>query len=824
MKSTSSRFTALLIIDIVILLMCAYGLYIVSIKANLPFSVTANNSFLTLENILGEYSHLSVGDTIKAIDNYQFNNWQEIELYLDGKNIGETVQIAYLDYGRETVDDIKLVNYYSLSDLIIMGVVGLAFIVFAILIRFKAQDNQSAIIFHWASVGLAIVIVCTAGNYSGQPSYLGYLIRIIWFIAYSITPVLFIHFTLSFVNLKFRRSRLIINFLYSIAILNSIILTYLFINYITEPSLKKIINYNAYFEEVFRVFVIACVIVAISVCIYAFKKCDDRDERKRIQWLLLGFFTGPFSFVLFWLLPIIFLGYSLIPEFLILILLVAIPITFGIAIVKYHLLDINFLVSRGVLYTVVLAGLIITFIVVSSVFAFLFQKILPVQEMQTTVPFIISAVLVALMLQPAKSKIQIFIDKKFFRLEYDFREEQKKYIEEIKNVNSINELAQKLVHRTNELIPVEKIGFFVVEKPDTRIKLLSHKGFEILVGRSLRFEAEKLKTDLSIPIAIGDKVEKGSNIEFADINVFKRWGMVLVLPIKSVTGEIHAFLVLGAKKSGKRYFKDDIDLLNTVTAASAIAIDRTKVQEELILEKLEAERLEELNKMKSFFVSSLTHELRTPLTAMKMHIELLQNQKVIAPEKKDDYLNILDGESEKLDRLIDNILDFAKIEKGMKTYKLEKTELNEILTKTVDAMQYQFRINKQICKYTECKNENFINADADAVERAIINLLTNSVKYSSPDSVTTVSVSQNNGTIIIKIQDEGKGIPADEIDDIFKPYFRSKNEADLEAKGTGLGLAIVKHIMGAHQGNILVESTPGKGSTFSLIFPLMSNV
>ena len=101
---------------------------------------------------------------------------------------------------------------------------------------------------------------------------------------------------------------------------------------------------------------------------------------------------------------------------------------------------------------------------------------------------------------------------------------------------------------TDKLIPVEKIGFFELSKQTGRVRIIASKGWELLQGRSIRFESENLKTDMSIPVAVDDKVEPGLKIESADVKVFKRWGMVLVFPVKSPTGIIHGFLVLGAKK------------------------------------------------------------------------------------------------------------------------------------------------------------------------------------------------------------------------------------------------------------------------------------
>ena len=239
---------------------------------------------------------------------------------------------------------------------------------------------------------------------------------------------------------------------------------------------------------------------------------------------------------------------------------------------------------------------------------------------------------------------------------------------------------------------------------------------------------------------------------------------------------------------------------------------------------MEAERLEELNRMKSFFVSTVSHELKTPLTSIKMFTELLQAKLSSQDEKPKEYLKIIDGESDKLRRLIDNILDFAKIEKGMKSYDLKNVNLTEMVSKVLNDLQYQVTMAKQKVIFKEAEQNFFIKADADALERAIINLITNAIKYSHSQTTTTVSIVSDDGFAGVRVQDEGSGMSREQQEKIFNPFYRSDKESSLKAEGTGLGLAIVKHIMDAHNGKIDVRSEVGKGSIFTLWFPVIKDV
>jgi signal transduction histidine kinase len=798
-----------------IILLGIGGLYLAHLKAGLPFKLTSVDSILIIDQVSESDNALSAGDAVNAIDGFKFSSWEEVELYLDDKSIGDYVTVNYSISRVDHSVKVRLANYYNIGELIVTFIVGFLFIGMALFLSIKAPDNKSASIFYWAGSGLGLVILMTAGNYTALPFGYGYFNRIVWLIAYNIISILFIQFVLSFITKPVPYVKYIIVLLFSLGFISAGILSYLFIDYAVGNNFQSLKSYIYFFDSFFRPFLIVSVLTAISLCVYAFKRADTIEERKKIRWLLLGFFVGPFIYVFFWTLPMYIFGQSPIPETLSLIVLTAIPITFTIAIVRYHFMDINVIVRRSVVYTIILVGIVLIYVGLSALAALFIPQDNP------AIVSIVTAVLVAVLLQPVKTGIQKFVDKRFFRLEYDYREEQKRFLEDIKNTNNIDSLAHKIVTQADELIPVEKIGFFVLKEPENRIKLLSNKGFDILVGRSLKFEKEKLKTDLPLPIALKDRIEQGVEVESADLRVFKRWGMVLIFPIKSPSGEFHAFLVLGEKKSGARFYKDDVDLINTVSATAALTIERIKLQEELIVERLESERLDELNKLKSYFVSSVSHELKTPLTSIKMFAEILKEK--AKSEKSQEYLEIIDGESDRLRRLIDNVLDYAKIEKGLQTYNMSLIDLNQLASDVLKLMEYQFKMAK-VELINNIKNGKYlINADKGAVEEAMINILSNAIKYSDQNTKVIISTNISDGFVNYKVEDEGIGISKKDLDEIFNPFFRTQSGGPVKAEGAGLGLAIVKHIIDAHKGNIKVESKPGKGSTFTLQFPNESN-
>jgi signal transduction histidine kinase len=514
-----------------------------------------------------------------------------------------------------------------------------------------------------------------------------------------------------------------------------------------------------------------------------------------------------------WTIPFLIFGRGFIPEYIVIGLLSAVPITFAIAILKYHIFDIDFIINRSIVYFIALGGLIITYILLFTLITFLIKGI------DETIPAVILAVTVALALNPIKNRVQHFVDRKFFRIQYNYREALNKFLNEIDNSHDVKILAEKIVEKTDEFIPVEKIGFFLMKMPESRISLIAHKNFDFLINRSIKFNFEDLKTNLPRPVALVDQLEPGVEIEAADAKVFKRWGMALVFPVKSVNDEILGFLVLGTKKSGMHFTIEDIDLLNAVRSKAAAAIERIKLQQDLILEHLEKERLTELNEIKSFFVSSVSHELKTPLTSIKMFTDILKDQRKFS-EKSKDYLKIIEGESDRLKRLIDNILDITKIEKGIKQYNFENIYPDGLIKDVLEVIEYQLEINKFTVDASFDLKDSIVFADKDAIKEAVINLLSNAIKYSGENKTICIETFLSNGFACIKIKDQGVGISEEDLKYIFQPFYRAKNPEGTQTSGTGIGLTIVKHIMDAHKGKIEVVSEPGKGSVFTLLFPL----
>ena len=227
-----------------------------------------------------------------------------------------------------------------------------------------------------------------------------------------------------------------------------------------------------------------------------------------------------------------------------------------------------------------------------------------------------------------------------------------------------------------------------------------------------------------------------------------------------------------------------------------------------------------LARLKSDFVSNVSHELRTPLALIRLYAETLELGRITTSDKKQEYYRIIRKESERLTALINNILDFSRIEAGHKEYEFRQTDIGDLVRNTLDSYRYQ--IEQQGFAFEESIDPDLppVRVDREAIARALVNLVNNALKYSADEKFLGVKFYRANGAVKLEVIDHGIGITRREQSKIFEKFYRTGDPLVHNTKGSGLGLSLVRHITQAHGGEIAVESTPGKGSKFVLSLPL----
>ena len=229
-------------------------------------------------------------------------------------------------------------------------------------------------------------------------------------------------------------------------------------------------------------------------------------------------------------------------------------------------------------------------------------------------------------------------------------------------------------------------------------------------------------------------------------------------------------------------------------------------------------QIELLEKVRQEFLSNISHELRTPLTSILAFVETLEDGAIKDEENNQRFLGVIRKNAQRMHRLIDDILELSIIESGKISLESKNVNLHHLIEETFTnlsgkAKEHKTKLVNKVAK------ETFVFADSVRLEQMLTNLIDNAVKFNHEKGIVTVELVRREGKDIISVSDTGEGISGDHLQRIFERFYRTDRARSREIGGTGLGLAIVKHLARLHGGEVSVNSTLGKGSTFSIELP-----
>jgi signal transduction histidine kinase len=820
MQRLTQRTLLFLAVDVALIVFCVFHIPSLVNRAQPPFTVHESSGRVLITEItdVSACPNVRSGDELVLWEGKRVSSQHAVEFFAVTSPVDAHIPLTLLRGSGSIETTIRLVRGYSLSYIIIVCVVGLLTWCLGVFVLVSRPGNPVAGILHWSLISMAVTVV-TAYEGITPSNQIPLLSSLLFFFAYAGTATAFFLFTLVFPRPKPGSLQLKMILVFPPALFVLAFMIYHHTRALLFTSVEEFIAYYSWFD-LFHMLLLVYVGGGLVNFVHSYITAATTEERKKLKWILWGLCLGPTPFLTLVIVPKQVGIAPPIPEEYTLLALVVIPIAFVVSFMKHRLLDIELVIRRTTAYAIIIGGLLAGYVVlVSAVASFVGQFTASAG----------AAILVALLFEPLRTRVQHFVDKRFFRVQYNFRHAEHQFLESIKRALSIAQLGETLVQETQGLIPVERIGFFTIQQPGNRLQLVAHEGFSLLLHHVPKFEAEKLKTGLQHPVALTDRIEPGVRHESADADVFHRWGMAIVFALLSQHSEFLGFLVLGNKKSGARFSSEDVDLLGNICTQAGLTIERILLQQRLFIEQAEGERLKELNQLKSDFVSYVSHELRSPLTSIKMFAELLRGRPRRLDAKGREYARIIEGESDRLNHMVSTILDAAKMDKDMNIYEFKEVDLVKAAEDALAIMHYQLDKQGFQVKFSRTFSSSgksrksatplLITADLEATVQAITNLIANAIKYSGKKKYLKVSLLRDGRCALCRIQDKGVGISPEAIPHLFDKFYRDPTHSK-HVQGVGLGLPLVQHIVQAHKGTVHVESVVGKGSTFTLSFPL----
>jgi signal transduction histidine kinase len=806
---------------------CDYAIFVTAMKRQTLRLLYVTNIVMALA-ILGEFYYLANrpvlpfdvsphlrlpnGRELTSIEGYRVHSLDEVEFVLNGRVAGDSLTIITARGAQERADRVWLRHMYSPESIAFRLFAALFYFAFGFLVLLKRPDETAGRVVNLAALAAAMVVL-DSWAYAG-PLWLAMTYRVISYLSYLLVPVFLVNFSLVFPRRLVTSSRRIMTPLFGIAIALALVLSLQFGSAMFASSPDQQLTIFRQYDKVFTIarwlfgFISFCALVALVV---NYRRATEVADLKKLRWVLLGISFSALFFFFFDELPqLLGIPYH-VNEYVILSGSLVAPVTFSIAIIRYHLLNIDSLINRATGYVAVGIVAFAFYVGVLLIGTTLLGEVLPAQQF---VASSIAAIATAILFQPLRLRIQKFVDKTFFRVRYDFRQAQKQILDRLALSRTEEEAANILAIDLERVLQVEWAN--------------------VTAGALRRSSGAAPNVDLTLDTVRGNPrlVEQGAEFREMDFEA----SVALAIPLKSEDNAAVGTLALGRKRSGARLTIEDVDLAISASRQAALAIERSQLQERVLEEQAEANRMKQLSEMKSAFVRSVSHDLKTPLTSIKLFVQLLGQQFGATNSEAQEYLRIIDGESDRLKMLIDNVLDHARIERGAMQYNFANADLNMCVRQAVESVQYLLKIQGFRCELDLAASALPIEADATPLHTALVNILSNAMKYSDRDkriAVRTYHEIDVHGRPIAAVEcvDHGVGIAPQDLARLFEPYFRASTAAGLQAPGTGLGLSNVKHIVEAHGGVVTLESateivaagtgaTPG--TTVSIKLPLVS--
>jgi len=576
-----------------------------------------------------------------------------------------------------------------------------------------------------------------------------------------------------------------------------------------------------------------CNAIAAFVMGRSFYSSRDPLTRQKAKVVIWGFFLtfmGSTPFVIgtlilkhmafFWFLPVS---------------LMMLPLSIGYAILARNLFDVDRLIRNTISYGLATGFALLLLFIIMGTLSLALQS---VTGQSSRLAAVVSTLLVALAFRPLYHNTGRLIDRRFFKARFEYRETLQKGGRIFASIIELSELLNMVLDTVMDALKVENGAVLLRDRERDYFETVAERDYSdqgsfsfaeeegeaerIPVGAAhplmLRLEREGKPLDLQGLEGLGGEHDKLIS------GLMHKRGFVLLVPViyeKTLIGA----LGLGPKRSGAFYSSEEVELVHTLMIQTAVSIENARKVEKLkTMVELETSYrdLKALDELKDNFLSMVSHDLRTPMTGIQGYAYILKD--MVRDEQQKKYLEVILSQSDRLLRLINDLLDIQKFESGRMEMEFEDLDLRTVVVMTADAFDGAVRGKDVILQRELPESEVKVRGNGDRLQQALANLISNAIKFSPDKGKVTVRLGVSNrggqSAARVSVSDQGPGIPADLHDKLFTKFGQVHKEAREKLQGSGLGLVLARQIIESHDGSVGFTTEPGAGSEFFFLLPL----
>jgi len=556
------------------------------------------------------------------------------------------------------------------------------------------------------------------------------------------------------------------------------------------------------------------VVFSHAILVNTYFKTQERIIKNQIAYILLGglfgFLGGSANFLPWYRIPIL-------PVTMIFVSLWVPLIAY--AIFRYHLMDIAVVIKRTAAYSIS-AGLLTAFFAILVISATnLLSSFANLSSLSIS---IVAAFLITMLFNPLRNKIQVLIDRMFYKKSFDYYETVQKVNSNLASMFDTEKIYQFIGDVIYNALGLKNV-YLLVGLPGGSFDIgyyTSTKKDRNMVERSGFATPEELKANKFPSILKYFKTFDNILIKRELMDYEGPLGQDLVARIKKelevyrgealvpvfIDKKLSLFFILGQKQSGEMFTSEDMDLLKTISSQTAVALKNVRLYQE----KVNSEKLASLGMMSGTFA----HEIRNPLTSLKTFAQLMP-EKYDDPEFRNTFSRIVIGDIQKIDGLISDLLDFSTEKRSTR---INNFNLIELVDGVVDYVENKLDFERSKITIEKNYHAQKINmmGDTEKLGQALGNIVLNGCQAMQGEGVLQIKIKPNGRNVDISVEDTGEGINPEDLPKIFDPFVTTKK------MGIGLGLAISKKIIENFNGKIYVKSQPAQGTTFTISLPVQN--